>query len=134
MTGITERLTNIADRLAQLQQERAAIQAEIKELEELGVTEATPHWRQKETNGKSAMLELIHSTGSEYEKRTGRRRKYIGTDPDKIQATLSYVKRYGRYRQLNIDLVDKDSHVYRVEKGIDQLERLAFAKQIGLFD
>jgi len=134
MTGITERLTNIADRLVQLKQERAAIQAEIKELEELGVTEATPHWRQKETNGKAAMLELIHSTGSEYEKRTGRRREYIGTDPDKIQVTLSCVKRYGRYRQLNIDLVDKERHVYRVEKGIDQLERLAFAKQIGLFD
>ena len=134
MTGITERLTNIADRLAQLQQERAAIQAEIKELEELGVSEATPHWRQKETNGKAAMLELIHSTGSEYEKRTGRRREYIGTDPDKIQATLSCVKRYLAIQATKLDLVDKERHVYRVEKGIDQLERLAFAEQIGLFD
>jgi hypothetical protein len=135
MTDITERLISIAHRLDELKQEQAAIQAEINELQRLGVTDATPHWRRKETKyGKAAMLELIHSTGSAYEQRTGRRREYIGTDQVKIQAVLDCVKRYGRFRSLNLDLRDKERHVYRVEKGIDQLERLAFAKQITLWD
>jgi hypothetical protein len=134
MIDIKERLISIADRLDELKREQATIQAEIEELRKLGVSEATPHWRRKETNGKAAILELLHSTGSVYEKRTGRRREYVGTNPEKIQAALDCIKRYDRFRKLNLDLQDKRRHIYRVEKGIDQLERLAFAEQIGLFD
>lgn len=103
MTTIPELRLIMADvfiELTRLDNEAMDLQAIMHRLEAEGITDATEHWR-ADRAGNRTILELIHPMGSDYEQKHGRRREYIGTDPDNIRAAqkrqenMSDWKRYG---------------------------------------
>jgi len=90
----TKRFESALDVLAGLEQELTGVQERIAELERLGFCNATVHWR------KEGMMELLHPTGSEYERKTGRRREYIGTSQGKQQAAIARIERHSEWRAM----------------------------------
>jgi len=101
-TEITE-LSNILfaalDTLMAIHAEIEQVENEIEIKTMLPMTNATMHWR-PDSKGERTILELLHPTGSEYEQRTGRRREYIGKDPEAIQEAREAKKRYREFQEL----------------------------------
>jgi len=117
-TEITE-LSNILfaalDTLMAIYAEMDKIDQQIDDMRFMSKTNATMHWR-PDSKGERTILELLHPTGSEYEQRTGRRREYIGKDPEKIAEAKEAKKCYREWQEL----ISRGKHL---ESAADRLHR-----------
>lgn len=102
--------------------------SQIKALEEKGITNATIH-----TRADNGGMELIHPTGSEYERQTGRRREYIGKKPGMQDAAIHRVRRWKEHKELRSQLRQQESRLAEIERKVSMLEMTALGKQTRLF-
>jgi hypothetical protein len=87
-------LQEIAQDLQSLQDHLAAIKDQIADLEQAGVTEASPYWR-KDKEGNPRILYLIHPSQNGQ-----RKREYVGVDPAKQADALARVQRWEQRQRL----------------------------------
>ena len=133
--SIRIRLQNIADTLDTLAQQSADLAGIIATLENAGITNAQPYWMRKDDpTGKPDQLELTHPTTSAYSRRTGRRREYIGTDPERIAAALGRIERYKKWRIHRVTLAGVQDKMRTIENHLVALEYAATGKQQSFLD
>lgn len=104
------------------------ITQEMAQLEQAGMTSATIHIRSD--NGG---MELLHHSGSDYEQKNGRRREYVGKNPDKQLEAKCRVKRYQTYQTLKGELGVMRDKKQTIKNQISRLEMAALGKQAKLF-
>jgi len=105
-----------------------SIENQLAELEQAGMTNATIHKR-----SDNGAMELLHPTGSDYERQTGRRREYIGKKPEAQQAAQERVKRYNEYLKLKSEWSKQATKRIEINRQIERLELTALGKQAKLF-
>lgn len=105
-----------------------AIEKQLAELEQAGMTSATIH-----TRSDNGGMELLHPTGSDYERQTGRRREYIGKKPEAQQAAHERVKRYHEYKKLKGEWSKQAAKRVEIYRQIERLELTALGKQAKFF-
>lgn len=118
---VTDRLMAVCDKLEELYHEANTIKSEMSQLEDQGMVCAKAHW----PKDKPGAMELLYSTQSEYYKKNGRRRQYIGKDKQKIAEAKAAITRWHEHRDLRGQLSDVKSKIYDIENGIKRLERIA---------
>ena len=104
------------------------VEKQMAELEQAGMVNATVHTRRD--NGG---MELLHPTGSDYEKQTGRRREYIGKKPEAQQAAQDRINRYHEYQKLKNEWSKQAARRIEIYRQIERLELAALGKQAKLF-
>lgn len=133
--AIRGRLMAVCDRLDLLYEEIKITYEKIHELEAQGISEASIHWRRKgDPAGRPDQLELLHPTGSAYEKRTGRRREYIGTDPEKQQEAIARVRRWRAYQDAQGEVKKIKDKMTDIVGRIKHLEWTALGEQKSFGD
>lgn len=112
-----EILGQIAHRLNDLDKVATGLKQQLADLRSDGVYDAepTPSWEQRNGNGR--YLRLVFPT----EDAGGRRRTYIGNDPDKIARTLACVERTRLHRLTRNRLVQLTDYVGHVARGLDDI-------------
>lgn len=129
------RVNRIMDTLDAMAREAHDVFLTIADLEERGISTARPYWMRKDDpDGKPDQLELTHPTNSEYYNRTGRRREYIGTDPDKIAAALDAIERLQKHQRLTVVYNDLAQKIRTAENHIVAMEGVVMGKQQKLWD
>lgn len=123
-----EKMAAVWLELSTLKEAAETITQEMTQLEQAGMTSATIHIRSD--NGG---MELLHHSGSEYEQKNGRRREYVGKNPDKQLEAKCKVKRYQSYQSLKRELAAKQQKVREIEYQISRLETVTYGKQTKLF-
>lgn len=121
MKEIKQRLMAVVGRLSKLHKETEVLKKQIEDLENLGIINARLHW----PKDKPGALELLYSSNSEYTLRTGRRRQYIGKDPQKQQAAKEAIERWRKHRKLLGQLGTIERHIYSIERRVDALEQVS---------
>jgi len=94
---LIERNANEVERLA----------GEMKTLKKAGLIYASPHWRAKK------YFYLIHPTNAD-----GRRREYVGTDPDKIADAHAGIERAEQYDALRQQYDARLRELARIEREL----------------
>ena len=117
---IRARMLAVCDKLDGLESEVKAIQAQMDDLEKQGIICARLHWRKD----KPGALELLYSSNSEYAKRTGRRRQYIGKDPQKQEQAKASIQRWKEHKQLGSRLNLLERIIMSVDFRVSTLEGL----------
>jgi hypothetical protein len=87
-------LDDVAQGLRALETHLVAIQEQVADLEQAGVTEASPYWR-KDKEGNPRILYLIHPSQDGQ-----RKREYVGVDPAKQVDALARVQRWEQRQRL----------------------------------
>lgn len=105
-----------------------AIEKQLADLEQAGMTNATIH-----TRSDNGGMELLHPTGSDYEKQTGRRREYIGKKPEAQQAAQDRVIRYHEYQKLKSEWSKQAARRIEIYRQVERLELAALGRQAKLF-
>lgn len=123
-----EKMAMVWMQLSTLKAAIETITQEMAQLESAGMTSATIHVRSD--NGG---MELLHHSGSDYERQTGRRREYVGKNPDKQLEAKCRVKRYETYRTLKAELAVMQEKLRNIEYQVSRLEMVALGKQAKLF-
>lgn len=123
-----EKMAAVWLELSTLKEAVEQIEQEMTQLEQAGMTSATIHIRSD--NGG---MELLHASGSEYEQQHGRRREYVGKNPDKQLEARCKVKRYQSYQSLKKELSTKQEAIRAIEYQISRLEIISLGKQAKLF-
>jgi hypothetical protein len=105
-------LHSLADRAPnphQLLQECEQIRLELAELDRLGLTDASPTWK----DDRYLVLAYPQVNGQ-------RRREYVGNDPARVKRALTRVRRSRRHRRLQHKL----THLERqLGQALEHLER-----------
>lgn len=126
--GLMDRFMAVIDALIGLERRVKRGYLEMEQLLDAGLTDASLHWR-KDARGERTILELLHPTGSPYETQNGRRREYIGKDPQKIAEAKARVDRYHQYQMLQQKVRSDESELVTIKHRIDALEMMALAVQ-----
>lgn len=124
----TERMVPIWARLNNLQEQEQDLVRQMEELQQAGMVNATIHIRSD--NGG---MELLHPTGSEYERATGRRREYIGKKQDVIEHAKARVDRYHTCQSLYGELSKTREKIKEIQHYMGRLEMAASGTQAKLF-
>jgi hypothetical protein len=114
--------------LSKLKEAAQAISQQMAELQQAGMSAATPH-----TRSDNGAMELLHPTGSEYEKEHGRRREYVGKKPKAQEEAQDKISRWEKYRKLKDELASKREAIHLIEYRIEYLLMAALGKQAKLF-
>lgn len=112
------RFNKVLDQLDALDAELRQIKDAIDRTKAQGMTDATIHWRQE------GMLELVYSINSDYARRNGRRREYIGVDQDKIDEAMARIARHTRYQELLSDARHIYNQIRNIESAITNVFRV----------
>lgn len=123
-----EKMAAVWIEVSTIQEMCVAIEKQMAALEQAGMTNATVHTRRD--NGG---MELLHSTGSDYEKQTGRRREYIGKKVEAQQVAQDRVNRYHEYQKLKSEWSKQAERRVEIYRQIERLEITALGKQAKLF-
>lgn len=123
-----EKMAAVWNEYSRLKELAQAIEMQMAELAQAGMTEATIHIRND--NGG---MELLHPTGSTYERQAGRRREYIGKKLEAQQAARERVNRFHEYYKLDSNLNTHRQNINNIKYQIDRLLMSAFGKQAKLF-
>lgn len=118
MSDVRTRLMAVCDRIDEYHQEANAIKSQMDDLESQGLICASLHW----PKDKPGALELLFSSNSEYARKTGRRRQYIGKDPQKQEAAKDSIQRWKQHRKLTEQLRLAKNIIISIERLIDRLE------------
>ena len=108
---ITEYPDLIAEQIRALLEKRDTLKVEIQELEDAGIADATPHYRE----GK--YLYLIYPTHSD----GSRKREYIGVKPEAVQEALAKVERFKVHATKSGELKDLESKLGSAEHELSQV-------------
>lgn len=123
-----EKMAVVWVEIDKLSQAAEALSVAIKVLEEQGISNATIH-----TRADNGGMELIHPTGSDYERQTGRRREYIGKKPGMQEAATARVRRWKEHSELKGQLRQREGRLAEIERKVFLLEMAALGKQTRLF-
>lgn len=123
-----EKMAAVWLEISTLKDEAQAIEQQMKELERAGMVKATIH-----TRSDNGGMELLHPTGSDYEKQTGRRREYIGKKPEAQRAAKARVERFHQHYTLKGELGRVTQRIKDIEHQISLLEMSALGRQAELF-
>lgn len=123
-----ERMMPIWDKLNNLKEQEQGLVRQMEELQHAGMVNATIHIR-SDTGG----VELLHPTGSEHERTTGRRREYIGKKQDVIEQAKARVDRYHTYQSLCGELSKTREKIKEIQYHMGRLEMAALGTQARLF-
>jgi hypothetical protein len=114
-------LDDVAQGLRALEAHLVTIQEQVADLEQAGVTEASPYWR-KDKEGNPRILYLIHPSQNGQ-----RKREYVGVDPAKQADALARVQRWEQRQRLL-------EQVNRLAARLDQIRHDVCAIQIAVAD
>ncbi len=123
-----ERMTEVWEKLKTLQEQEEQLTRQMDELTQQGVTNATIH-----TRSDNGGMELLHPTGSEYERSTGRRREYIGKKPEAQAQAQARVERYHAVNALYQELSKTREKIRSIHYHMGRLEMAAMGTQAKLF-
>lgn len=123
-----EKMAAVWLELSSLKEAEQQIAQQMAELEQAGMTNATIHIRSD--NGG---MELLHHSGSDYEKRNGRRREYVGKKPEAQEEAKARVSRFETYQNLKRELGSKRETVRSIEYRVEYLLMAALGRQAKLF-
>lgn len=117
-------LAPVAVGLVTLLERREAIMAEIQELEEAGLCEATlvPEWR-RSRNGVEPYgpyYRLVYPT----DERGWRRREYIGNKPERVAKAKAAIARHRRHCELAQELHWLELSLSRIKTHLEQVQDL----------
>lgn len=126
--NLQDRFTAILDEVISIKREQNHIRAIISDLESKPITDAREHWR-ADRNGEYTILELLHSTDSQYFHETGRRREYIGKDPAKIAAAREARERHNEIARAKGLWKTTDDKIRGILRYFERLEYFAIGKQ-----
>jgi hypothetical protein len=101
----------ITEQLQQLLEQRDQLKAELQELEDAGIANATPHYRE----GK--YLYLIYPT----QRDGSRERKYIGNKPEAIEQALAKVERFKIHASKKRELSNIESLLRTADYELNQV-------------
>jgi hypothetical protein len=124
----TERMVAVWAQLKTLQEQEETLTQQMDVLTQQGVTNATIHIRSD--NGG---MELLHPTGSEYERSTGRRREYIGKKPEAQEQAQARVERYHSCQSLYQELNKTREKIRSIHYHMGRLEMAALGTQAKPF-
>lgn len=99
----------------------------IADIQRAGVTNATIH-RRSDTGG----MELLHPSDSDYVRRNGRRREYIGQDPDKQREAKQLVARFEEWQGVKNKLEGLQSKRRLIDMSIAKMETHLFGQQLSM--
>ncbi|RME74965.1 MAG: hypothetical protein D6784_08895 [Chloroflexi bacterium] len=125
MDEVKKKLFRVMKVLEETERRIEIIRQKMDELEQAGMTSARLHWR-KDRRGEPKILELLHSTRSEYYRQNGRRRQYVGTDDVAIAEARQKVERYRLHQKLNRQRKKLERKSQEIRRAIDSLEMLTF--------
>lgn len=123
-----EKMAAVWLELSNLKEAAQAISQQMAELQQAGMSAATIHIR-----SDNGAIELLHPTGSEYEKEHGRRREYVGKKPKAQEEAQDKISRWEKYRELKNELASKREAIHLIEYRIEYLLMAALGKQAKLF-
>lgn len=123
-----EKMAAVWLELSTLKEAAQAIEQQMVELQQAGMTSATIHIRSD--NGG---MELLHSSGSDYEKQNGRRREYVGKKPEAQEEARARRRRFTEHERLKGELGSKREAIRLIEYRIEYLLMAALGKQAKLF-
>jgi hypothetical protein len=123
-----EKMAAVWLEISDIQDSCVAIEKQMAALEQAGMVNATVH-----TRSDNGGMELLHPTGSDYERQTGRRREYVGKKPEAQQAAQDRVNRYHEYHKLKNEWSKQASRRIEIYRQIERLELAALGKQAKLF-
>lgn len=123
-----ERMMPVWAKLNNLEEQEQSLVQQMEELQRAGMVNATIHVR-SDTGG----IELLHPTGSEYERTTGRRREYIGKKPDAIEQAKARIDRYHAHNTLCQELSKTREKIKEIRYHMGRLEMAALGQQARLF-
>lgn len=123
-----ERMAAVWLELSNLKVASQAIRQQMAELQQAGMSAATIHVR-----SDNGAIELLHPTGSEYEKEHGRRREYVGKKLKAQEEAQEKISRWEEYRKLKDELASKREAIHLIEYRIEYLLMAALGKQAKLF-
>ena len=123
-----QRMAAVWTKLTSLEEQEQTILQQMDELTQAGIVNATVHTR-NDTGG----MELLHPTGSEYERSTGRRREYIGKKAEAQAEALARVERYKTCQALGLELSKTREKIREIKYHIGRLEMSALGQQTKLF-
>lgn len=132
--SIRMRLNRVCDAIDKLYQDQLGQLALIRELEQQGTTDASIHWRRRPEDGRPGILELLHSQDSDFALKNGRRREYIGTDPEKQAEAFARRKRWKALQEAKATERGIRDQLSQLEARITALELLASTKQLNFGD
>jgi len=107
---ITELIARIEEGLARAYARKAKLEEEIAHLQREGIFNPIPTTSWETREGKGRYLRLVFPTGPD----GGRRRVYVGADPQKVQGALDKIARSRRHEQLQCDLAALSSRLSQV--------------------
>lgn len=119
-----QRLIMIADGYDLLLFRLGQAKDKLYELSQAGMSQATIHIRSD--NGG---MELLHPSGSTYEKQHNRRREYIGKDPERQREARARVERYQQSEQLRQDIKRMSEAKTTIDRSISNIELQLFGRQ-----
>lgn len=124
----SERMAAIWEQLKTLQEQEETLTRQMDELTQQGTANATIHFR-----ADNGGMELLHPTGSEYERSTGRRREYIGKKPEAQAQAQARVERYHASNALYQELSKTREKIRSIHYHMGRLEMAALGTQAKLF-
>lgn len=127
-------VNRICDVLDGLYEQLNTVSLTISALEAQGVTEGKIHWRRRPFGDQPGILELLHPQESEYTRKAGRRREYIGTDPEKQQEAFAKIKRWKTLQEAKSEQRRIRDKMAEIERQISRLELIASGKQTAFRD
>lgn len=119
------RLKLIGEGYEALQDEISYWAGKVAQLKQAGVTEATIHWR-----SDNSAMELLHPSNSDYARKNGRRREYIGKDTFNQRDAKERVERYQELKLAEARLEDLRQKKNLLVSMIGRMELQLFGKQL----
>lgn len=123
-----EKMAEVWLELSNIREQADNLVAQMAELENAGMVNATIH-----TRSDNGGMELLHPTGSAYEKDNSRRREYIGKKPEAQEAARARVERWHKHVELKREWSRHQDKVRQIEYRIEYLYMAALGKQAKLF-
>ncbi len=123
-----EKMAAVWLELSNLKAAAQAISQQMNELQQAGMSAATLHIR-----SDNGAMELLHPTGSEYEKKHNRRREYVGKKLKAQEEAQDRISRWEEYRKLKDELGSKREAIRLIEYRVEYLLMAALGKQAKLF-
>jgi hypothetical protein len=122
-----QRLRRIGTGYEALQDEISYWTGKVSELKQAGVTDATIHWR-----SDNSAMELLHPSNSEYARKHGRRREYVGKDTFNQRDAKERVERYQQLKLAVARLEDLRQKKNLIVSMIGRLELQLFGQQLNM--
>jgi len=123
-----EKMAAVWIEVSTIQEQIVRLESAIATIERLGITNATIH-----TRSDNGGMELLHQAGSDYQKKTGRRREYIGKKPEAQDEAKARIERFQTYQKLKREWSEQAAKRIEIYRQIERLELIALGKQAKLF-